>query len=105
MDVEYRFEICCLLAMIEALFSGERGVCLVIVLAQWSRVVERGYREIARMRQMMDVSMPMRACCIGDGIRFRQCGSYMSSELVYCLDHSLDSYISPLLYTALIPLC
>jgi hypothetical protein len=34
--------------------------------------VEREYREIARMRQMIDVSMPMRACCIDDGIPRRQ---------------------------------
>jgi hypothetical protein len=67
--------------------------------------VEREYREIARMRQMMDVSIPMRAWCIGDGIPDSQGYSYILGEACYCPDGSSNYYISPSLYTALIPLC
>ena len=62
-----RLECTCLRAMDEVLFSGDADARCVIVLAQRSRGVERGYREIARMRQMIDVSIPMREFCIGDG--------------------------------------
>jgi hypothetical protein len=88
-DVEYRFECTCVALADEVLFSGDTGSRLVIVLAQRSRGVESGYREIARMRQMIDVSIPRRAYCIGDGIACRQCGFYTLRELCYILDRSL----------------
>lgn len=95
-DIEYRLEYGCLVAMDEVLFSGDTGVRLVIVLAQRSRGVESGYREIARMRQMIDVSIPTRAYCIGDGTACRQCGSYTLGELCCLLDRS--SILISLLY-------
>jgi len=52
---------CSLVVTNEVLVRGDAGARCVIVLAQRSKGVERGYREIARMRQMMDVSIPMRA--------------------------------------------
>lgn len=82
--------------MDEVLFSGDIGVRLAMVLAQRSRGVERGYKEIARMRQMIDVSIPMRAYCIGGEIACRQCDSYTLSELCCLLDRS--SILISLLY-------
>jgi hypothetical protein len=87
-DVECRLDCAFPVAMEEVLFSGGTGVRLVIVLAQRSRGVERGYREIATMRQMIDVSIPMRAYCIGDGIACGQCNSCTLSELCRLLDRS-----------------
>jgi hypothetical protein len=72
-DLEYS----CLVAIDVVLFSGDAEARFVIVLAQCSRGVERGYRQIARMRQMIDVSMPTRACCIDDGVLCRRSYSYM----------------------------
>jgi hypothetical protein len=40
------------------------------------------------MRQMMDVSIPVRAWCIGDGIPDSQGYSYILGEACYCLDGS-----------------
>jgi hypothetical protein len=62
----------CLVAIDVVLFSGDAEARFVIVLAQWNRGVERGYRQIARTRQIIDVSMPMRACCIDDGVLCRR---------------------------------
>jgi hypothetical protein len=97
-------ECSCLVMTDEVLLSGDAEARFVIVLAQWSRGVEREYREIARMRQRMDVSIPMRACCIGDGCPGCQSCFYMLCEAFCRLDGSAI-IIFLLLYTALIPLC
>jgi hypothetical protein len=76
-DVECR----CLVTTDEVLLSGDAEARVVIVLAQWSRGVEREYREIARIRQRIDVSMPMRACCIDDGTLCRRNDVYLLSKV------------------------
>jgi len=77
-DVEYRSECGRLVVTDEVLFSGDVEARCVIVLAQRSKGVERGYIEIARMRQMIDVSIPMRAYCIGDEVACRPRGFIFS---------------------------
>lgn len=69
--------------MDEALFSGdvEEARC-VIVLAQRSRGVESGYRKIARMRQMIDVSRPVRAYCMKDGFLCYEGGPNILMSLI-----------------------
>jgi hypothetical protein len=82
-------ECSCLVAIDAVLFSGDAEARFVIVLAQCSRGVERGYRQIARMRQTIDVSIPMRACCIGDGTLYRRSDPSVLTEAYCRLDGSL----------------